>query len=217
MGPIARRILLRAALALSVWVGTAVAQTGADDIVIGQPGARATLVEYGSAACGHCRAFEQASWETLKREYIDAGRIRFVFREMFAPVSPDGSGTIEAITLAMYQVSRCDVASPAQYFERLHVFFERQPSIFASQSMAELRERIVAVGADSGLTRERALSCMSDASGQARLARLGRVATENGVTGTPTFFLNGQRLDTNALMTPEALRQTLDAALASPG
>ncbi len=215
MAKLARRALLAAALAV-VALAPAAAQTAssADDMIIGAANAPVTLLEYGSAACGHCRAFEQASWETLKREYIDRGRVRFIFREALAPVSPDGSGVIESITLAMYQVSRCESASPQQYFTRLGVFFDRQPAIFRSANMAAVLEHIVTVGVEAGLTREQVAACINDPAGSARIQRLGAAADRDQLRGTPMFFLNGRPVETEPMMTPAGLRQVLDGAIA---
>jgi hypothetical protein len=225
MGAIARRALILGASVLAVELAASARADEApgDEVVIGAAEAPVTLVEYGSAMCSHCRAFEEACWSVLKSEYIDAGRVRFVFREALAPVSPDGSGAIEAITLAMYQVSRCENASPEQYFTRLSAFFERQPEIFRAGSMNAVLEIVVAIGAESGLTREHVMGCIRDPAGEARIGRLGDAFTRDAAAarippervGTPMFFLDGQRLETSAMMSPEGLRQLLNAAIAA--
>lgn len=221
----ARRKLLVGALALGVLCGGASAQVTPtdDDVVIGRADAAVTLLEYGSAMCSHCRAFEASSWDTLKSEFIDTGRVRFIFREALAPVSPDGSGVIESITLAIYQIARCDHASPEQYFTRLSAGFEQQRAIFQSASMAIVRDHLVGIGAEAGLMREQVMACISDPAGGARIERLGAAFTRDGAAagvpphemGTPMFFLDGVRIETNNVMTPEGLRRVLDAAIAA--
>ncbi len=222
-----RRTLLAGAFALTALLraGDAAAQGAAmaDDVVIGDAAARLSLIEYGSAMCGHCRAFEQASWPTLKREYIDTGKVRFTFREALAPTSPDGS--IESVTLAMYQVSRCNGATEEQYFQRLNIFFDRQPAIQHSETMAVVREHLIGVGATAGLTREQTLACLRDPAGPDRMLRLNEAFSRDGAAagiapermGTPMFFLNGRHLDAAPMMTPEGLRRVLDAALTAAG
>ncbi len=190
-----------------------------DDMVIGAANAPVTLVEYGSAMCNHCRAFEEASWDTLKREYIDAGKLRFIFREAFAPVSQDGSGTVESITLAMYQVSRCNGATAEQYFTRLGVFFEQQPAIFEAGTIPAVKEKILEIGGAAGLADDQMEACIADSTGGPRLQRLGEAFTRDVQAagqqgGTPMFFLNGAYVDTDTLMGAENLRRTLDAAAA---
>ncbi|MEQ1618890.1 MAG: thioredoxin domain-containing protein [Terricaulis sp.] len=222
-----RRALLVGGLALTAFArpGSAEAQAGAlpDDVVIGDAAARVMLTEYGSAMCGHCRAFEQASWPTLKREYIDAGKVRFTFREALAPTSPDGS--IESVTFAMYQVSRCNGATQEQYFQRLNTFFDRQPAIQHSETMAIVREHLISVGESAGLTRDQTLVCLRDSTGPDRMRRLSEAFNRDGAAagippdrmGTPMFFLNGRHIDTGPMMTPDGLRGVLEAALAAAG
>lgn len=221
---IARRALLVGALALAT---PAYAQGGEaqpspipDDVIIGDATARLELIEYGSAMCGHCRAFEQASWATLKREYIDAGKVRFVFREALAPTSPDGS--IESVTFAMYQVSRCNGATQEQYFQRLNTFFDRQPEIQRSETMAIVRDHLISVGEGAGLTREQTLACLRDPNGPDRMRRLNEAFSRDAAAAgaspaTPMFFLNGRHIETGPMMTPAGLRGVLDAAWAAAG
>jgi protein-disulfide isomerase len=49
------------------------------------------------------------------------------------------------------------------------------------------------------------------------MTRLGELATRDGVTGTPTFFLNGQKIDDPSIMTYDGMAAALDAAIAARG
>ena len=66
-----------------------------------------------------------------------------------------------------------------------------------------------------GLSREQVLACVADPEGAARMTRLGELATRDGVTGTPMFFLNGAKLDDPAIMTYDGMAAALDAAIAA--
>jgi protein-disulfide isomerase len=185
--------------------------SSADDMVIGAANAPATLIEYGSTMCGHCREFHEAAWDILKREYIDAGKVRFVFREVLAPSQPP----IPAIALAEYQLARCNAATPEQYFDRQSVLFEQQPAIFQAGSMDGVRAKLIEIGALAGLSQDQVQGCMEDPAGAERMQRLQVVLDQENVDGTPTFFLNGRRIETASIMTPDGLRATLDAAVAA--
>ena len=52
-----------------------------DDFVIGDESAPITIIEYASLSCSHCADFHTNTLETLKEEYIDSGKVRFVFRD----------------------------------------------------------------------------------------------------------------------------------------
>jgi len=184
-----------------------------DDMAIGNPDSGVTLIEYGSSMCSHCREFEEAVFDQLKTNYIDTGRIHFIFREVLAPVDPQR--VIPTIALAEYQVARCANATPEQYFSRLGVMFEQQPAMFQAGSRNGIEAKLVEIGAAAGLSRETVLACISDPEGARRMERLGQLATRDNVTGTPTFFLNGELLDGAATASYEALAAVLDAAIAA--
>ena len=52
-----------------------------DDFVIGDNDAPITIIEYASMSCSHCASFHNNTLETLKKEYIDTGKVKFVFRD----------------------------------------------------------------------------------------------------------------------------------------
>lgn len=179
-----------------------------DDMVLGSADAPVTLVEYGSNMCSHCRDWHGAVWEQLKANYIDTGRVRFVFREILSPAQPE---IIPVIALAGFQVARCGNASPEQYFNRLDVLFEQQPAIFAAGTIEGVRAKYIEIGAAAGLSQEQVLACISDTTGSQRTDRISRAAGRE-VTGTPTFFINGEKVEDPDVMTYEGLARLLDAA-----
>jgi protein-disulfide isomerase len=163
-----------------------------DDMAIGNPDSGVTLIEYGSSMCSHCKEFEEAIFDQLKTNYIDTGKIHFVFREVLAPVDPPR--VIPTIALAEYQVARCNDATPEQYFSRLGVLFDQQMAMFQAGSRQGIEAKLVEIGQAAGLSREQVLACVADPAGAERMTRLGEVATRDNVTGTPTFFLNGENI-----------------------
>src|SRR5262245_55399639 len=57
-----------------------------DDVVLGQANAPVTLIEYASSTCPHCAEFHERVFEHLKANYIDTGKVKYVFREF--PTAP---------------------------------------------------------------------------------------------------------------------------------
>jgi len=51
------------------------------DMALGPAKARVTIIEYASMSCPHCAAFEENVFPMLRSKYIDAGKVRFMFRE----------------------------------------------------------------------------------------------------------------------------------------
>jgi protein-disulfide isomerase len=165
--------------------------------------------------CSHCREFEDTVFLKLKANYIDTNIIHFIFREVLAPVDPQR--VIPTIALAEYQVARCNNATPEQYFSRLGVMFEQQPAMYQAGSRQGIESKLVEIGGAAGLSRDVVTACIADPAGSERMTRLGELATRDGVTGTPTFFLNGQKIDDPSIMTYDGMAAALDAAIAARG
>jgi protein-disulfide isomerase len=184
-----------------------------DDMAIGNPDSGVTLIEYGSTMCSHCAEFEETVWDQLKANYIDTGKIYFVFREMLTPVDPQR--VIPTITLDEYQVARCANATPEQYFSRIGVMFDQQQAMYQAGSRSGVEGKLVEIGAAAGLSRETVMACINDPAGAERMNRLNELATRDNVTGTPMFYLNGEKLTDPAIMTYEGMAAALDAAIAA--
>jgi len=178
----------------------------ADDMVLGQASAPVTLIEYASTTCPHCAEFHAAVWPQLKANYIDTGKVRFIFREF--PTDP------AAIAVAGFQLARCNGATPEQYYARLGVLFEQQRAIFASGSMAGVRDKFIEIGAGAGLSQEQVMQCITDPAGAERIRRIGEGAAQFQVNSTPALVLNGEYLRDPAAYTYEGLARLIDAAAA---
>jgi protein-disulfide isomerase len=184
------------------------AGVSADDMVLGSPDAPVTMIEYASTTCPHCAAFHEEVWDQLKETYIDTGRVRFVFREY--PTAP------APVAVAGFQLARCGGATPEQYFTRVGELFRQQRAIFATGTMDGVRRKLIEIGAAAGLSEEQVVECISDESGAERI----RNTVETGnreftITGTPTFVINGSKVEDPSIVTWEGLQRILDAELAS--
>jgi len=99
-----RRVLIGAAAAAvalgAVWwqfggqetTGTATAATSeyADvdtssitEMTMGPEDAKVTITEYASFTCPHCATFHQTTFKELKRDYIDTGKVHFIYRDVY--------------------------------------------------------------------------------------------------------------------------------------
>lgn len=182
------------------------ADSAVEDMTIGAGDAPIRLIEYASATCPHCAHFHATNWSLLKTSYIDAGRVRFTLREMATPPP--------AVAFGMFQLARCGGADATEYFRRLAILFEHQQAILATGNMAGVRDALVALGGEWGLTREQVIASLTDQQGADRLNQSIEAASERGVTGTPTFYLDDNRIDDPEFLTPEGMTRLLDARLA---
>jgi protein-disulfide isomerase len=87
------------------------------DKILGDENAPVTIVEYASMTCGHCANFHERTWPDLKKDYIETGKVRFIFREF--PLDPVAS--------AAFMLARC--APQEKYFDIVDIMFEEQRSL----------------------------------------------------------------------------------------
>ncbi len=175
----------------------------ASDLAIGSAKAPLTLVEYASVTCVHCREFHDQVYEQLKTNYIDTGKVRFVFREMLT-APPE-------VAAAGFQLARCGGATPEQYLNRVGVLFDQQTAVFQALQQGQARQVLLQVARASGLSEEQFQACITDEKGYERIRETAEQADRRyKVTGTPTLVLNGKKLEPDALSYAR-LSQILDA------
>jgi protein-disulfide isomerase len=200
-------ILGGAALVAGCGAGGGAASSEAD-MGIGAADAPVTLIEYASVTCPHCAEFHADVWDQLKTNYIDTGKVRFIFREF--PTPPP------QVAVAGFQLARCGGATPEQYLTRVGVLFEQQREVLGSGTMEGVRQKLIQIGAEAGLSEQQVMECISDEAGVERI----RTTVDEGtrqfqITGTPTLVLNGEKLPSDAaLLTYEGLSRRIDAELA---
>ncbi|ASP37126.1 DsbA family protein [Labrenzia sp. VG12] len=149
------------------------------DKILGDENAPVTIVEYASMTCGHCANFHKSTWPELKKQYIETGKVRFIFREF--PLDP--------VAAAAFMLARC--APQDKYFEIVDIMFDSQRSwAFTDnpyQSLLDFSKQI-------GFTQESFEECLTN---QGLLDAVNAVkdrgANEFGVNSTPTFFINGEK------------------------
>jgi len=200
---LSRRTVALTGAATLAGAGFALAQTS-DEMTIGAATARVSLVEYASTTCRHCAEFHEHNWAVLKANYIDTGRVRLTMREMATPPA--------SVALAIFQLARAQGADANEYFRRLAILYQRQQSFFEAGAVENLRVALVRLGGEWGLTEAQVMTSLRDETGLARIRRSMEEAQARGVTGTPTFFLNGERITDAAFHTTDGMRRRLDAA-----
>jgi protein-disulfide isomerase len=199
-----RRELLLASAAVLIAPGAALAD--ADPAVLNQPpafgemamgpeDAKVTLIEYASASCPHCADFYKTTFPALKSEYIDTGKIRFVLREF--PHNPPG--------LAAFMLARC--APKEKYFPMVDLFFLEQ-----EKWLQNPKDGLYSIAQRAGFTPSTFEACLKNEEVQKGIIAVrDRAANELGVTGIPTFFINGKMFEAGT--TIEEFRAAIDPLL----
>ena len=164
------------------------------EMSLGPPDAKVTVIEYASATCPHCADFYNKTFLTLKKEYIDTGKIKFVFREF----------PHQDAALAAFMLARC--APKEKYFPLIDVFFATQPE-WTKDPLAGLNK----IAQQAGFTKESFEACMKNETVAKEILAVRTKAEGFGVTGIPTFFVNGERYEGET--TIEAFRAKIDPLL----
>lgn len=169
-------------------VGAAFAQDAEVDtsrvleMSMGNPEAPVTVIEYASFTCPHCRGFHEGPFKQLKADYIDTGRINFVYREVY----------FDRLGLWAAMLARC--AGPERYFGMAEMIYATQADWIGDGEPATVAENLRRMGRTAGLTDEQVNACLQDGDmARAMVAVYQQNAEADGVDSTPSFIINGEK------------------------
>ncbi len=199
-----RAAITAAALAtMAAMVGCSGATGGGaaeGDMALGAPeGAKVTVVEYASVTCPHCAVWQAQVWPEFKAKYVDTNQVRYVFREF--PTAP-----VE-IAAAGFLVARC--AGDDKYFDVMHEIMASQTEMAPGTPP---RQVLLRIANGAGLSEEQFTACVTDEDAIAALDQRVKAGLDAGVTGTPTFMVNGEKVADSSMA---GLSTAIDAALAA--
>ena len=148
------------------------------DMALGDPNAPVTVIEYASLTCPHCATFHNDTWPTIRQNYVDTGKVRFIFRDVY----------FDQYGLWASMIARCGGEGP--FFGYLTQLFGKQKEWARSDDIVGELQRIGRLG---GLPAERMQACLTDEALLNRLvADYQANATADNVRSTPTFIINGE-------------------------
>ena len=147
------------------------------EMTIGSDDAPVTMVEYAMFTCPHCAAFNQEVLPQIKANYIDTGKVKLVFREVY----------FNKPSLWAAMIARCAPAD--RYFGIADLLFQRQADWAASTDENTLVQKLFAIGRQAGMTDETMNACLQDrAMAEALVAEFQKNAAADGVDATPMFI-----------------------------
>jgi protein-disulfide isomerase len=171
-------------------ISEAMAQTAADvakpqslpDMALGPQNAPVTITEYASMTCPHCANFNDTVFPKIKSEYIDTGKIRYVFREF----------PLDIKAAAGSMLARCIAKDDApKYFAVIDLLFRQQNDWV----MKNTTETLTRIGKQAGLSQQQVEDCLKDQALLDKIAADQKYANDVlKVNSTPTFFINGEML-----------------------
>lgn len=167
------------------------------DRVLGRADAPVVMVEYASATCPHCAEFHEKVLPLIKTEYIDTGKVRFIFREF----------PLDKLAMGAFMLARC--VPDDKYFPTIDMMFRRQQTWSKTGNPADELFRIMQF---SGMDKSAFETCLKRADlSKAIFESSKKAAKDFGIKGTPAIFVNGQMIDGHKEMTE--VKAAIDAAI----
>ena len=147
--------------------------TADDDPAWGNADAPVTIIEFSDFQCSYCRVFYQTTLVTLLERYPK--QVRFVYRDFpLASIHPQATLAAEAAQCAHAQGR----------------FWEFHNALFANPNQLG-PELYQTLAISMGLDKDRFATCLTSREFSEEVEKDFNVARALGVTGTPTFFING--------------------------
>ena len=152
------------------------------DLALGNADAPVTIVEYASMTCSHCASFHNTVLPVLKQKYIDTGKVRLIFREF--PLDERA-----ALASMMARCAGGDKALPL-----ISMLFSKQDEWAAAKT--DFLPKLFKFGQQVGFTKQSFDQCrQNEKLIKDIIAIRDRGNTSFGVSQTPTFFINGKKMD----------------------
>ena len=153
------------------------------DMTLGNADAKVTIIDYSSLTCPHCATFHEEVFPKLKEEYIETGKVKLIFREVYF----DGPGLWASL------VARC--SDPKKFFPLVDLLLRRQTTWSRSDSQIEIVNGLTSIGKQAGLKEGDVLKCLKDRDKAKSLVEWYQYHAQNDkIESTPTILVNGKKM-----------------------
>lgn len=155
------------------------------DMTLGNPDAPVTVIEYASYTCPHCASFHAGTFKQIKADYIDTGKINFVYREVY----------FDRFGLWASAIARC-AGTPETFFGISDLLYTGQAtwSRAGGGDPAAIADELRKIGRLAGLEGDAIEACLTDADKLRTLvAWYQENAAADGIDSTPSFVIDGKK------------------------
>jgi len=156
-----------------------------DDPVKGNPDAPVTIVEFSDFQCPFCKRFHETTFQLIQENYIDTGKVKFVYRDFPIPsIHPNG-----AIPAAL--ASEC-ADEQGMFWEYHDKIFENQKNweLLAAEDVAK---EFKAYAQELELNTNQFNDCLNSEKYMDEVSKDYQEGNSYGITGTPTFFIGNEK------------------------
>ncbi|SEV90512.1 Thioredoxin [Aliiroseovarius sediminilitoris] len=153
----------------------------APDMVMGDENAPLTVIEYASFTCPHCANFHENVFKDLKKNYIDTGKIKFVYREVY----------FDRFGLWAAMIARC--GGESRYFGMTDLLYSGQKEWIGDGDPGNILDNLRKIGRTAGMNDEQMDACLQDeAMVQSMVAAYQKNAAADEINSTPSFVIDGE-------------------------
>lgn len=156
------------------------------DMVKGNSDAKVTIVEYASFTCPHCATFHKEIFPQLREQYIDTGKVKFIYREVYFDAPGLWGGLL----------ARC--VSPKKYFGVVDLLYKKQSKWASGSTEKEILNELFSIGRQIGMEDEQINKCMQN---KEKSLKMIDAYLENSkidkISSTPSLVINGKLLKPN--------------------
>lgn len=155
-----------------------------DDAFLGDKKAKVVLIEFSDFQCPFCRRFWKEALPLLKKEFIDTGKIKFVYRDFPLSFHPAAQPAAEASECAKEQ---------GKYWELHDKIFEEQEKLGEGTVQFGVSD-IKKWAKEIGLNQNQFNECLDSGEYKSEVEKDAADGATAGVNGTPTVFVNGKKI-----------------------
>lgn len=168
------------------------------EFIQGNPKAKVTVIEYASLTCGHCKAFQDDTYPELKKNYIDTGKIRFVYRDF----------PLDGLAAGGALLARCAPGDKGKVM--IDLMFKNQTEWVRSPNPLEPLRGYAQL---AGMSTADVDACLKNEAIMNKIREVQETAANTyKVEATPTFFIGEEKL--SGSQPYDVMAKAIDKALA---
>lgn len=146
----------------------------------GNPDSAVTIMEFSSFTCPHCASFNATVYHQLKAAYIDTGLVRYIKREVY----------FDAYGLWASLVARC--GGQLRYFGIAEMIYAEQREWTQGADGSAVADNLRRIGRRAGMSDDELNTCLTNRDNAMAMMQVYQQGMEEyGITGTPSFVING--------------------------
>ncbi len=174
-------------------------ENGIVEMVMGSVDAPVTIVEYASFTCPHCASFHENVLGPLKADYVDTGKVKFIFRDVY----------FDRYGLWASMIARC--GGQEKFFGMTDILMKTQSEWTRAGDPVAIADSLRKTGRLAGLADDQVQACLEDENkAKALVSWFQENAAADDVSATPTLIINGEK---HSNMSYKDLRELIDAKL----